>query len=228
MTSDLPRCAVCRVSVKPGQNLVFRPDGRVNHVACPEVVCPVCACTIVPGDPIRRDHERPVHAKCWARQYHAAKWGVDVVTADGIPASDPLRAMVSAKLAAGILPRMRFDRVWTRLGTGSVCSACEGVIALGEVENKVFGPDGDALQFHRACYDVWQTEVAKPRRAIAGGSAGMPWTLLRDACVASRARYKKLLVLTAETQLAATQVRTRSARTRTNGRTDRPSFRAQG
>src|SRR5437764_7718268 len=109
----------------------------------------------------------------------------------------------------------------------SVCSACEGVIALGEVENKVFGPDGDALQFHRACYDVWQTEVAKPRRAIAGGSAGMPWTLLRDACVASRARYKKLLVLTAETQLAATQVRTRSARARTNGRTDRPSFRAQ-
>ena len=32
-----------------GQNVVFRLDGRVAHVECPEVVCPVCTRQILPG-----------------------------------------------------------------------------------------------------------------------------------------------------------------------------------
>jgi len=68
MAAELPRCAVCRVAVKPAENVVFRTDGRVQHVACPEVVCPVCSGPIRPGDPIRRDAEALLHGNCWMRR----------------------------------------------------------------------------------------------------------------------------------------------------------------
>jgi hypothetical protein len=70
--ADLPRCASCRVSIEPSHNVVFRVDGRIQHVACPEVLCPVCSGPIMPDDPIRRDGEATLHGHCWTRRKGAA------------------------------------------------------------------------------------------------------------------------------------------------------------
>jgi hypothetical protein len=68
-TPELPRCAVCRVSIKVGVNVRFRSAGRVEHVDCPEVICPVCTRSIAPSAPIRRDGEQLLHSNCWTRRY---------------------------------------------------------------------------------------------------------------------------------------------------------------
>ena len=73
--TDLPRCASCRVQVEPGQNVVFRTDGRVAHVECPEVTCPVCSRKIYPGDPIRRNGDEMLHGNCWVKRYRAMAGG---------------------------------------------------------------------------------------------------------------------------------------------------------
>lgn len=71
ITAELPTCAVCRVRILPGQNVVFRIDGRVKHSECPKVLCPVCTGIIEPGQPIRRDGEQLVHGNCWIRRPRA-------------------------------------------------------------------------------------------------------------------------------------------------------------
>jgi hypothetical protein len=73
--TELPRCAVCRVSVQIGQQLTFRPDGRVQHRECPRVTCPVCEREIRPHEPIRRDGEHLLHGNCWLRRYRASERG---------------------------------------------------------------------------------------------------------------------------------------------------------
>jgi hypothetical protein len=73
--AEFPRCAMCRVAIAPGQNVIFRADGRVAHIDCPEVTCPVCARKIVPGDPIRRNGEEILHGNCWLKRYRAAAGG---------------------------------------------------------------------------------------------------------------------------------------------------------
>lgn len=69
--AEFPRCARCRVTIEPGQNVVFRSDGRVAHVDCPEVVCSVCTRKISPGDPIRRNGEEMLHGNCWVKRRRA-------------------------------------------------------------------------------------------------------------------------------------------------------------
>jgi len=56
------------VTVKPAQDVVFRTDGRVQHVECPEVVCPVCSGPVRPQEPIRREGEVLLHGNCWMRR----------------------------------------------------------------------------------------------------------------------------------------------------------------
>ena len=68
---DFPRCAVCRVTIKVEQAVIFRSDGRVQHVACPPVTCEICAGAIMPRTPIRRDGEAMLHFNCWLKQHRA-------------------------------------------------------------------------------------------------------------------------------------------------------------
>jgi len=72
---ELPRCVVCRVAIEAGQNVQFRTDGRVAHVDCPEVTCPVCTRKIFPGDPIRRNREEMLHGNCWLKRHRALAGG---------------------------------------------------------------------------------------------------------------------------------------------------------
>lgn len=73
--AELPRCAMCRVTIEAGQNVRFRTDGRVAHVDCPEVTCPVCTRRIFPGDPIRRHGEEMLHGNCWLKRHRAMAGG---------------------------------------------------------------------------------------------------------------------------------------------------------
>jgi hypothetical protein len=73
MSPDLPRCAVCRLTIQAGDNVVFREDGRVHHSVCRPVSCPVCDGVVRPHDPIRRDGDLLVHGRCWARRYRQAE-----------------------------------------------------------------------------------------------------------------------------------------------------------
>ena len=67
MAAELPRCAICRVSLQPGQHAVFRDDGRVQHSVCPPVTCPACGAPVKAGEPIRRDGDNLLHGNCWRR-----------------------------------------------------------------------------------------------------------------------------------------------------------------
>jgi hypothetical protein len=71
MTAGFPRCAVCRVTLQAGQNVLFRDDGRVQHVECPAVTCPMCDRTIFPGTPIRRNGDQILHGNCWVKLYRS-------------------------------------------------------------------------------------------------------------------------------------------------------------
>ena len=65
--TELPRCTECRARILPGNNVVFRVDGRVQHVDCPPVMCAQCGQKIAPHTPIRRDGDQLLHTNCWLR-----------------------------------------------------------------------------------------------------------------------------------------------------------------
>jgi hypothetical protein len=169
--AELPHCATCRMGVRAGENIVFRPDGRVQHLACPEVVCPVCARVVKPHDPIRRDGEALLHGNCWVRRHRATKPPVKV----GVPEPDGIGAAVRRKLIAGELPQMAARKVWSGPGKELPCSGCDQVITRPEVEHQVYLDDGaSSLRFHRTCLDIWRRELTGYGRQMAGGSAASP------------------------------------------------------
>jgi hypothetical protein len=176
MTAALPRCAICRVGIEPGQNVVFRPDGRVQHAACPEVLCPVCGGPIRPADPIRRDGEVLLHGNCWMRRARAAAAAFDAKPPVKVMPTerDGIVSLVRAKLLTGTLPRGEVQKVWVSLGTGRDCSACDQPITAAEIEHEADLVAGSTLRLHRNCLGVWQAEVARYGREIAGGSAATP------------------------------------------------------
>jgi hypothetical protein len=162
MTAELPRCAGCRVTIEPGQNVLFRTDGRVQHVACPEIACPVCSCPIVPTDPIRRDGDQLLHGNCWMRR----------TLTPGQRDFHPRRAIIRAKLAAGLLPMSRPDKTWGGYGSGKPCDVCGDRIAMGQVEYQVGVPDFEmTLRVHPECMALWYEQCPKESRKISGGSA---------------------------------------------------------
>jgi hypothetical protein len=213
MAVEFPRCAVCRVHVQAGQNVVFRPDGRVSHVACPPVICSVCSRSIRPDEPIRRDGEGLVHGNCWVRRYRTERRAVESTA----PAVVGVAAMIRERIAAGTLPapRRAGETAWGGPGSGAPCAGCDRGIPSTAVECEV-EVAGQTLRFHRACLAAWQAEAGPGPAAIGGGSAAGPATVIFDQRVARRARrerraYEELLLATAETQLLCEAVRARSA-----------------
>ena len=68
MSFAIPRCGLCRVAIESDQNVVFRPDGRVQHAHCPPVTCSLCSREILPADPISRQGDAMFHGACWMKR----------------------------------------------------------------------------------------------------------------------------------------------------------------
>jgi hypothetical protein len=157
MDAELPRCAVCRVTIEPGQNAAFRPDGRVHHEICPGVTCLVCGRAIAPHEPIRRDKDGLVHSSCWMRRRRAAT----AALVSSMSATDRVLAVIRTKLSTGALPRLMAEKLWAGRSAGRTCDACDQRIKTSETELAVDLPGGPTLALHRECFGIWQSEVAR-------------------------------------------------------------------
>ena len=82
MTAELPRCVSCRTTIVPGEDVTFRPDGRVQHATCPPLVCAVCSGEISLAGPVHPDGDAVIHASCWIRRARLTE-----TTGDGVAGS---------------------------------------------------------------------------------------------------------------------------------------------
>jgi hypothetical protein len=62
-TVDCPICSGA-IRVTDATNLVFRPDGRVEHRRCPDPVCPRCQEAVTPQQPKLRSGRDLFHRDC--------------------------------------------------------------------------------------------------------------------------------------------------------------------
>ena len=212
MTVEFPRCAVCRMHVQAGENVVFRTDGRVTHLECPPVICSVCSRSIRPDEPIRRDGESLVHGNCWVRRYRTQRRAVEIAAA-----YSDVTNVIRDRIAAGVLPPPVNDNgaVLAHRGSGRTCDGCERPVPSSAVECEI-DAGTRTLRFHRACLVAWQAQVRMAPRAIRGGSAASPWTVAfdlgvaKDVCQASSS-YEELVLVGAETLAMCQAARERSA-----------------
>jgi len=184
---EFPRCATCRVSIQPGLNVVFRPDGRVHHTECPTVVCQICSREVRPADPIRRDGEEMIHANCWIKRQRAQPVTV-------VAGRDGLRDLIRSRLAAGTLPLLAPTQVWGGEGNGAPCAACDKAIERSRWEVEFAG--AVTVRFHVTCFSIWEQErvelqALERQREIGGGSSDLAWTLVFERRLAARAAWDR-------------------------------------
>jgi hypothetical protein len=216
---ELPRCARCRAVIEPGLNVVFRPDGRVHHAACPTILCPECSKEILPGTPIRRDGATLLHSNCWFRRFRGRAASRSAVMADAAERS-AVRIAVRARIAAGTLAAEPPQRMSGGYSRGGICDACGAQIAEGKLEYEVHFPRSIA-RFHHDCFAAWDEERRRAPGGISGGSAVGSCALLFDVRLArgasrSRAAYEELRIAVVESWHAveATTAFARVVRTR--------------
>ena len=212
VAADFPRCSACRVTILPGMDTVFSADGRVHHLNCPQVICPVCSCEILPGAPIRRDGEAIVHGHCWMRRYRA-RVGVSM------PADKYRADIVRARFASGAIPALEPTKVCGGTSTSgdSTCAGCAERILVGQIEYEVQFANTLVFRLHRACYVIWQDERGSVPREIRGGSGYS--MLMFDDSVGQRAAWDRVaftdfLLATSATRQTAVELRQTSQRIR--------------
>jgi hypothetical protein len=85
-----------------------------------------------------------------------------------------LRLLIREKLAGGRLRHNSITRFWGGPGQGEICDACDEAVTNDQrvIENR--DPQGGGVQFHVACFYVWNVErqllVPGPRGAAQVGS----------------------------------------------------------
>jgi hypothetical protein len=180
---------VCRARLEPGVDVAFTPDGRVHHLRCPRITCPVCSGDILPSEPIRRDADVLVHGNCWSR-HERLRLGV----------TGPDRDRVE-------IIRVALDGGHQGVGgtsNGAVCGACTMRILAGSMEYEVEFARALLFRMHRDCSQLWQEEhrsVQPPE--ISGGSAASPSTslMLRRRSRATRTETAAVRALSARLPL---------------------------
>ena len=210
VAADFPRCSVCRVTIQPGADVVFSADGRVHHLNCPQVICPVCSYEILPSMPIRRDGEAIVHGHCWMRRYRE-RVGVSM------PADKYRTDIVRARLASGAIPALEPTKVCGGTSTGgdSTCAGCAERILMGQIEYEVQFANTLVFRLHRACYVIWQEERGSVQREISGSSGQAPFDAgIAHRAVRDRAAFTEFLLAMSETRHAAAELRQTSQRIR--------------
>jgi hypothetical protein len=72
------KCARCEQSIQPRQNVMFRRDGRVEHLRClpvvkqvaptADVICPACSAAIERSDGAVKEGTHVLHLRCFIRR----------------------------------------------------------------------------------------------------------------------------------------------------------------
>ena len=77
-----------------------------------------------------------------------------------------LRSLIRAKLTDGRLPQDSIPRVWGGPSNGEMCDACEETIGAHQFVMEAVSTDRSkrALQFHVACFNLWDAERTVPGR----------------------------------------------------------------
>jgi hypothetical protein len=70
----------------------------------------------------------------------------------------PLRLIIRAKLADGRLPHDHIPRLWGGPGNGETCDACEETVSKAQMIMEGIGTAGGGVQFHVACFYLWDSE----------------------------------------------------------------------
>ena len=75
-----------------------------------------------------------------------------------------LRLMIQERLADGRLrlPHARIPRVWGGPGNGETCDGCGEIVAKTQMVMEGIDTRGCGVQFHVACFYVWDAERLGP------------------------------------------------------------------
>jgi hypothetical protein len=80
-----------------------------------------------------------------------------------------LRLLIRDKLADGRLPHDHIPRVWGGPGAGETCDGCGEIVSKEQMLMEGIGTDGSGVQFHVACFHLWDVE-----RQVAGHTPSGP------------------------------------------------------
>jgi hypothetical protein len=77
------------------------------------------------------------------------------------PGEADVSALIHAKVAAGLLPRYRPDRVWVGPGSDKVCDGCDQAITKEQREYEFDPPGSPTIRLHSDCLAAWHVERMK-------------------------------------------------------------------
>ena len=78
---------------------------------------------------------------------------------------DGIRSCVRRKIASGELPNDHIPRFWGGPSDGELCDVCEEAIRADQLLMEAISTiNNQGLQFHVACFYVWDSERDAPGR----------------------------------------------------------------
>jgi hypothetical protein len=88
---------------------------------------------------------------------------------------ETLRRLIRTKLADGRLPQNSIPRVWGGASNGETCDGCEELVAKTQfVMEGVSTTGGKGIQFHVACFYLWEVERRATHQYEPSASDGFP------------------------------------------------------
>jgi hypothetical protein len=120
-------------------------------------------------------------------------------------------ALIHAKVAAGLLPRYRPERVWVGPGSDKACDGCEQPITKEQREYEFDPPGWPTLRLHSECLGVWHVQRMKVNAADIdkNSNAGLDTSAVRIAALLREAFPSGYCVgcLAAKLGISITEVR---------------------
>jgi hypothetical protein len=94
-------------------------------------------------------------------------------------------ALIQAKVAAGLLPRYRPERVWVGPGSDKPCDGCEQPITKEQREYEFDPPGWPTIRLHSECLGVWHAQRMKVNAADIdkNSDAGLDTSAVRIAAL---------------------------------------------
>ena len=79
-----------------------------------------------------------------------------------------LRVLIKEKLADGRLPHDHIPRMWGGPGNGETCYGCDELVTRAQMLMEGIDTLGHGVQFHVACFYLWDTERQVPGHEPSG------------------------------------------------------------